>query len=68
MNDTVYTGLSSRLSARQGQTEIGYINVARTILPKQDSPYPLKQNNDRGGTRLPSTSSRITLLRSVSDV
>ena len=35
MNDTVYTGLSSRLSAGQGQTEIGYINVARTISPKQ---------------------------------
>ena len=68
MNDTVYTGLSSRLSAGQGQTEIGYINVARTISPKQGCPYPLKQNNDRGGTRLPSTSSRITLLRSVSDV
>ena len=68
MNDAVYTGLSSGLSAGQGQTEIGYVNVARTVSSKQGSPYPLKRNNDRGNTRLPSTSSRITLVRSVSDV
>ena len=37
MNDAVYTGLSSGLSAGQGQTEIGYVNVARTVSSKQVS-------------------------------
>ena len=68
MNDAVYTGLWSGLSAGQGQTEIDYINVASTVSSRQVSPCPLKRNNNRGNTRLPSTSSRITLLQSVSDV
>ena len=67
MNDPVYTGLSSGLSSGQHRTGIGYVNIAGSVLSKQSSPYPLKRNNDGGNTRLPSTSSRIMLLRSVSD-
>ena len=68
MNGAVYAGLS--LEKRQGEqnrTEMGYVNIARSVSSKQSSPYPLKRNNERENTRLPSTSSRITLLRTVSD-
>ena len=68
MNDAVYAGSSSeKRQTEQNRTEMGYVNIARSISSKQSSPYPLKRNNERGNTRLPSTSSRTTLLRSVSD-
>ena len=67
MNDAVYTGLSGLSSTEKDRTEIGYVNILRSVSSKQSSPYPLKRKNDRGNTTLPSTSSRITLLRNVSD-
>ena len=68
MNDAVHAGLSSeKKQGEQHQTEIGYVNIAKSVSSKQSSPYPLKKSNERGNARLPSTSSRITLLRIVSD-